>query len=160
MSDEKTALIHSEAVATDREIKKQLVVDTISSHCSDSPFEDLRLIGEALQGGDVLVAQTLSGGWTNFSYRVYLKGNPEQQIFAKVAFERALWNPDPTAHHDLKRVDNEFEMMGLYQKIAPGCVAVPYLCLNVDNMKILVTQWSIADEQFANQFIDGVVDVR
>ncbi len=39
-------------------------------------------------------------------------------------------------------------------------VAVPYLCLDIDGMKLLVTQWSEADEQWANQFIDGSVDTR
>lgn len=39
-------------------------------------------------------------------------------------------------------------------------VATPYLCENVDNMKILVTEWSSTDGQWANQFIDGQVNHR
>ena len=161
MSDQEVTAIHSEAVIKDREAKKTVVVETISAHCVDSsPFEDLRLIGEALQGGDKLVAKILTGGWCNFSYCVYLEGNPERKVYAKLAFSRALWNPDPDAHYDLKRIDNEFHMMELYHGINPGSVAIPYLCLDVDNMKLLVTQWASSDEQFANQFIDGVVDLR
>jgi hypothetical protein len=37
---------------------------------------------------------------------------------------------------------------------------VPYLLLDVQDMKLLVTQWSDADEQWANQFIDGSIDTR
>jgi hypothetical protein len=40
-------------------------------------------------------------------------------------------------------------------------VAVPYLLLDVDEDKrILISQWARADEQFANQFIEGEVDRR
>ena len=40
-------------------------------------------------------------------------------------------------------------------------VSVPYLCVDVKEMKLLLTQWaSHADEQWANQFIDGIVDDR
>jgi hypothetical protein len=160
MADKQTD-IHTEAVAKDREEKKKLVVDTISSYCVNSArFEDLRLMGEAIEAGDRLVAKILTGGWCNFSYRIHLDGNPERQVYAKLAFSRALWNPDPDAHYDLKRIDNEFQMMELYHRLHPGCVAIPYLCTDVDNMKLLVTQWSPSDEQFANQFIDGVVDLR
>jgi len=39
-------------------------------------------------------------------------------------------------------------------------VATPYLCADIDDFKILVTQWAPTDEQWANQFIDGEVDHR
>jgi len=51
-------------------------------------------------------------------------------------------------------------MMEKFEKLAPGCVATPYLLLDVDDMKLLATQWSTSDEQMANQFIDGVGDIR
>ena len=161
MSSQKTDLIYTEAVLQDREEKKSLVVDTISSHCVESsPFEELRWIGEALEKGDQLVADIVTGGWCNFSYRIYLEGNPDRQLYAKLAFPRALWDPNPDAHFDIQRIEKEFQMMELYHRLDPGSVAIPYLCLDVDHMKLLVTQWSPSDEQFANQFIDGVVDVR
>jgi len=159
--EDKTTAVHSEAIIQDREEKKKLVVDTLAAHCVlTSPYEDLCYMGKAIQDGDKLVAKILTGGWCNFSYRVYLERQPERQVYCKLAFSRALWNPDPNAHYDLKRIDNEFHMMELYHTLDPGSVAIPYLCLDVDNMKLLVTQWSPSDEQFANQFIDGVVDER
>ena len=37
----------------------------------------------------------------------------------------------------------------------------PYFCINIEtDKKLLVTQFSPLEEQFANQFIDGVVDIR
>jgi len=137
------------------------VVDVISLHCNGaSQFEDLRAIGQALQSGDNLQVDILTGGWTNFSYRVFLERNPELQLYAKLSFPRALWNPDPSVHYDVERTTNEFKMMEVFHMIDPGSVAVPYLCLDVDDMKLLVTQWAEADEQWANQFIDGSVDRR
>lgn len=143
----------------DQELKKQIVAEVISSYCNDaSQFEDLRSIGQALQDGDRLHVEILTGGYTNFSYRVFLEGAPEIQLYAKLSFSRALWNPN--AHFDLARTSNEFKMMEIFKTIDPDSVAVPYLCLDIEDMKLLVTQWSPADEQWGNQFIDGTVDVR
>lgn len=58
------------------------------------------------------------------------------------------------------RIANEHEMMEKFATIAPGCVATPYLLLDIDDMKLLATQWSPADEQMSNQFIDGIGDIR
>ncbi len=63
-------------------------------------------------------------------------------------------------HYDLIRTTNEYKMMELFYNINPEAVAVPYLCLDIGDMKLLVTQWSDANEQWANQFIDGSVDAR
>jgi len=151
----------SHDIEKDREVKKLLVAEAISSHCNDSSkFEDLRKIGQALQAGDQLKVHILSGGNTNFSYRVCLEKNPDIQLYAKLSFSRALWNPDPTVKYDLIRTTNEYKMMELFYEINPDAVAVPYLCLDIDDMKLLVTQWSDADEQWANQFVDGSVDER
>lgn len=140
---------------------KILVAELISSHCHDlSEFQDFRRIGQALQAGAELQLDILSGGYTNYSYRIFLDGSPSVQLFAKLSFSHALWNPDPTMHYDLSRTDNEYKMMKLFHKINPEAVAVPYLLLDVEDMKLLVTQWSEADEQWANQFIDGSVDTR
>jgi len=165
MSNQKSDVIYTEAVLQDREEKKQLVVDTISSHCrlmesSSSSTDDLKWIKEALVQGDILVADIVTGGWCNFSYRVYLKRNPEIQVYVKLAFPRALWDPNPDAYFDTQRIEKEFHMMKLYHHLNPGSVAIPYTCIDVDTMKLLITQWSPSDEQFANQFIDGVVDIR
>jgi len=156
-----TLTAEQQAIENDKENKKKVVIEIITEHCNDSSqFEDLKLIGEALQAGDKLDINILTGGLTNFSYRISLEQRPEIQLYAKLCFARALWNPDPDAHYDLIRTVNEFKMMGTFNSIDPGSVAIPYLCLDVDDMKLLVTQWSPADEQWANQFIDGTVDVR
>lgn len=156
-----TLTLEQQAIEIDKEIKKKVVIKVITEHCNDSSqFEDFKLIGEALQTGDKLEINILTGGLTNFSYRISLEQRPEIQLYAKLCFARALWNPDPDAHYDLIRTVNEFKMMGTFNSIDPGSVAIPYLCLDVDDMKLLVTQWSPADEQWANQFIDGTVDIR
>ena len=48
--------------------------------------------------------------------------------------------------------------MEMFEGIAPGSVAKPYFCDDVQGCKLLVAQWSKSDEQFGNQFIDGIVD--
>ncbi len=76
-------------------------------------------------------------------------------------FSRALWNPDATVNYDLIQGTNEYKVMELFYNTNPEAVALPYLCLDiVDDMKLLVMQWSEANEQWANQFIDGSVDAR
>ena len=85
-------------------------------------------------------------------------------MFAKISFEYALWNPDKTAHYDLKRTENEYEIMKTMAASSPDCVVTPLACWDVkhdgQNMKLLVTKWSEGDEQLSNQFIDGAVDPR
>jgi hypothetical protein len=51
-------------------------------------------------------------------------------------------------------------MMEIFYQLNPEAVAMPYLCLDLNQMKLLVTQWAKPDEQWANQFIDGSVDAR
>ena len=143
----------------DKEQKKKVVVEAISSHCNNSSqFKDLRLIGDALECGDKLEAEVLTGGLTNFSYKVVVAGAPKLQLYAKLAFSHSAC--DPSTSFDLDRTVNEFKMMERFKVIDPDSVAIPYLCIDVDDMKLLVTQWSPADEQWANQFIDGTVDIR
>jgi len=148
-----------QAIETDKQLKKQLVAEVIASNCNDSSqFEDLRAIGQALNEGDELIVEILTGGYCNFSYRVFLQRNPEVQLFAKLSFSWAAC--DPGANMDPERTVNEFKMMKTFNGIDPTSVVAPYLCADIEDMKLLVTQWSSADEQWANQFIDGSVDVR
>jgi hypothetical protein len=157
-------LDHDDDEEEDREVKKRLMFGFIESHANEtSEFEDLREIGSALKAGDKLDAIILSGGKTNYSYKVFLEGQPDKALFAKISFSYALWNPDRSAHYDLKRTENEFKMMQWFSdKMGEGApVATPYLCVDVStDMKLLVAQWVPADEQWANQFIDGHVDNR
>ena len=106
----------------------------------------------------------LSLGYTNYSYKIFIADRPELTLFAKLSFERAVWHPDKDAHHDLQRSVNEFDLTERFSKIKPDCIASPLALWDVEHddqkMKLLVTEWSQADEQFANQFIDGSIDPR
>ena len=154
-----TLSAEQQAVETDKQLKKQLVAQVIASHCNDSSqFQDLRIIGQALKEGDELIVDILTGGYCNFSYRVFLKGNPDMQLYAKLSFPWPVHVPD--ANIDPERTVNEFKIMKTLNEIDPASVVAPYLCVDIEDMKLLVTQWSSADEQWANQFIDGTVDPR
>ena len=148
-------------IKIDKDAKKRLVKETIATHCTQSsPHEILRTIGLELQNGDTLIAEVLTGGLTNYSYQIFLEKSPANALFAKLAFPYALWNPDPDAFYDIKRTANEFKMMKSFSELAPNSVPAPLMCVEIDDMMLLVTHWSAADEQWANQFIDGVVDKR
>lgn len=157
-------------VDKDKIVKKKLVIDTVAAHAKDlsSQFQVLADISNALEhNSDELQAKIISGGYTNYSYKLYLRDHPKVSVFAKISFPYALWNKDPNAYHDLIRTNNEHTVM---QKISSliedhSPVATPYFVADVkqDNadMKILCTEWSVrADEQFAMQWVDGKVDRR
>ncbi|KAL3800858.1 hypothetical protein HJC23_001695 [Cyclotella cryptica] len=150
----------------DKRVKQQLVIDTIMKHVasSSSSHKILLQINEAMANGSHLSFKILSGGYTNYSYQVTVKDHPDLCLFAKLSFEYALWNPDKSSHYSLKRTDNEWMIMEAISKLASDCVVKPLGCWDVhqdgQHMKLLVTEWSNADEQFCNQFIDGAVDLR
>ncbi|KAL9186324.1 hypothetical protein ACHAXT_005562 [Thalassiosira profunda] len=153
--------------ADDKRAKKALLLETIANRCStSSPHKILQQIHAAISSddGSQLDATILSGGYTNYSFKVYVDKHPELRVFAKFCFEFALWNPDKTAHYDLKRTENEYAIMKTISDKTPGCVVSPLACWDVQHdgqkMKLLVTEWSAADEQFSNQFLDGEVDPR
>lgn len=183
--DEQTAITEpaaDDALAREREEKKRIVIDAIAARCREpSDFEDVREFGRALleaEGDDGLELEVLSGGETNFSYKVSLKQNPSKSVFAKISFSYALWNPDKSVLYDLERVENEFLAMNRFAGIMGGFgdddggdegkakppppVARPYFCVDVmeGEAKLLVTEWSSADVQFSNQFMNGRVDIR
>ena len=159
--------IHIANQDDDKRIKKEVLIDTIRSKCASSSDAMLQKIHHAVNeagDGSKLEAKVLSGGYTNYSYKVFVDKHPELVIFAKLCFEAALWNPDPDAYYDLKRTNNEAEIMKKVSSHAPDCVVPPLALWDLDQdghqMKLLVTEWSKADEQFCNQFIDGTVDPR
>jgi hypothetical protein len=165
MSSEEEMKAAQEALAKEQENKKAVVIDNIVAHCNESsPYEDLRAIGAALKAGDKLVSKIISGGKTNFSYKVFVEGSPDKALFAKICFSYALWNPDRSVHYDVVRTENEFKVMQQFTDMMGGDnapIATPYLCINVsETERVLVTKWASADEQWANQFIDGEVDHR
>ena len=74
----------------DKHIKKILLIDTITKECESSDNEILQLINIAINKGSKLEATILSGGYTNYSYKVYVKEQPKLCVFAKLSFEYAL----------------------------------------------------------------------
>lgn len=153
----------------DKLVKKTLLIDAITEKCASSSHELLQQINHAItssgdRSGSKLEAEVISGGYTNYSYKVFVGDQPELCVFAKLCFEFALWNPDKTAHYDLERTENEYKIMEKISSKTHGSVVSPLGCWNLNHegqkMKILVTEWSKGDEQLSNQFIDGAVDPR
>lgn len=82
----------ADGFAEDKEAKKALVIDTITERCESS----IPLLYKAIngEGSTKLKGTILSGGITNYSYKVYADKHPDICVFAKLSFEFALWNPD------------------------------------------------------------------
>jgi len=145
------------------------VVHCIEENCSRlaNDFQCFRQIRDGLERGASLQVMPLTGGLTNYSYKVCMEHNSNQQedddivLFAKLCFPFALWNPNATSNYDVQRTKNEFEMMKTFAQVAPGCVPTPYLCEPVDDKMVLVTEWCDNDEQLARQVVmDGTLDPR
>lgn len=85
-------------VDIDKQIKKDLVINTIIKHCGSSPHDIFQQIHQAIKNGSNLGCKILSGGYTNYSYKVYLQDKPDICVFVKLSFEFALWNPDKSSH--------------------------------------------------------------
>ena len=123
-----------------------LILKTVSGLChQESPFEDLRQLGEAIKSGDSLAALPISGGKTNYSYKVHLVNDPKKAVFCKICLSKVSWSPDPMS---LERTDTEFQMMQSISK-ALGAdeqhtpIATPYHLIDVtDDCKIVVTEWA------------------
>jgi len=154
-------------ITEDKRVKMELLLETITKKCASSSHPILQKINHVTgspDGGSKLRATVLSGGYTNYSYKVFVDDHPELIVFAKLCFEYALWNPDKTAHYDLQRTENEYKIMGTIASKTNGSVVAPIGCWDLEHegqkMKIIVTEWSKGDEQFSNQFIDGAVDPR
>jgi len=171
--------------ADDKERKKQLVLQTLLSHCHEtSKVRELRAMSQAAVQD--LVCDVLSGGYTNYAYRICLPKTTttpdDVQLFAKLTFEYPAWKTDTTPF-SLERTLHEYQAMIDFANLLtssstntnendselssppPPPVATPYLCVDVtdsDNTKykLLVTQWAPVEEPLANQFIEGHVDPR
>jgi hypothetical protein len=181
--------------------KMHVVVDTITAYLRSkaklSKFQDVRDMGAALAAGDRLKLELLSGGNTNFSYKVSLEKTPgKAPVFAKLSMSKALGNSYTSMEYDLSRTENEFTIMNRFRSVLTNSngndskkdlfrsvltnssnsssnsngndsnedhvpVVTPYFCVDAGpGHCLLVTAWSPADEQWANQFIDGQVDER
>jgi thiamine kinase-like enzyme len=159
MSDPLDGLVEDKQKKT--AILKRVIAETAATSTADIFQKIHNVINN--EGGKI-EATILSGGYTNYSYKVFVPGEPGLAVFAKLSFEYALWNPDKSSHYDLQRTVCEYEIMNLMAEKVGGSVVAPLACIDIEEegqkMKVLVTEWSKADEQFCNQFIDGAVDSR
>ncbi|KAL7530920.1 hypothetical protein ACHAXR_009503 [Thalassiosira sp. AJA248-18] len=152
----------------DKNKKTELVKQLLAEKAASSSIEIFQKIDYECKEGGKIEAIILSGGYTNYSYKIFVPGHPDLDVFAKLGFEYALWNPDKNAHYDLQRTVCEYEVMSNMAEKTPRCVVAPLACFDIEDegqkmsqkMKLLVTEWSKADEQLCNQFIDGAVDTR
>mmetsp|Transcript_2780 Transcript_2780/g.7784 ORF Transcript_2780/g.7784 Transcript_2780/m.7784 type:complete len:531 (+) Transcript_2780:84-1676(+) len=182
INDENQSMSVSQ-VSEDKERLKTMVVAAITEslpdlveneRANDEANGKFARIANALEGSNAsLKVNTLSGGYSNLSYQIQLEQEEESNsnsilLFAKLCFERALWNPDSPKAYLLDRTVNEFTIMNRILDTVidtDDIVAEPHLCLDLLHgdikMKLLVTAWSKSgDEQFANQIIDGIIDKR
>eukprot|EP00986_Skeletonema_menzelii_P017659 scaffold20957_cov144-Skeletonema_menzelii.AAC.4 len=148
----------------DKKKKTELIKRVFAEKAASSSIELFQKIDLACKEGGKIEAIILSGGYTNYSYKLFVPGQTNLAVFAKLSFEYALWNPDKSAHYDLQRTVCEFDVMSKMAEKTPESVVTPLACFDIEDegqkMKLLVTEWSKADEQLCNQFIDGVVDPR
>lgn len=188
MSDDEYDAEKAEKKAIDQKEKLQLLIKHLEGYCNDkSEYDDLRKLSNAIQNGATLTGTILSGGYTNYSYKIHLNCGDDNDneydknlaIFAKIAFPYALWSPDTSVHYDLSRVTAEFELMRRFSKeikissesddTTKSPIPKPYVLIDIPadedaaspNMKIFVAEWvAPTDEQWGNQFIEGEVDER
>ncbi|KAL3938611.1 MAG: hypothetical protein SGARI_001677 [Bacillariaceae sp.] len=151
---------------SDRKAKLEILIQHLEPLCNDdAEHEQLRKIGKALRYGDKLTGKALSGGYTNFSYKVFLESDPSVAVFAKVGFTFAIWAPDRSVFYDLDRMATEYECMQRFSKELgeeDPCVPTPFALINISkDIRALVAEWvAPSDEQWAHQFIEGEVDDR
>lgn len=151
--------LSEETVEPTRSIKKQRVVETVLKRCtSDSETEVLRKIWSAVQSGDELEALALTGGYTNYGYKVFLRQSPSTSVFAKVSYPSPLFNPSLSWPHE--RTDNEYAILKLCSSFTGSNTPKPLFCVDVDEAKILVLEWAAEDDLFWRQMVDGDVDPR
>ncbi len=102
-------------------MKKELLLELVKSYCNESSeFEILQAIGNELKAGKSLNAKVISGGLTNYSYKLFLENGSSIALYAKICFSSALWNPDKNIHYDVARVANEFNIMKHYKELMGG----------------------------------------
>ena len=90
-NDNNNNQIDISAADEDKRIKKILLIDTITKECKSSNNKILQQINNAINKGSKLEATILSGGYTNYSYKVYITDQPDELcIYAKLCFEHAL----------------------------------------------------------------------
>ena len=84
---------HDMLKTEDKKVKMGLFLETITKQCASSSHPTLEKINNAIGSPESgkLDAVVLSGGYTNYSYKVFVENQPELCVFAKLCFEFALW---------------------------------------------------------------------
>jgi thiamine kinase-like enzyme len=150
----------------DQEAKKVIVLQEIVKICKSSKSNKaLTKLRDGIDVGRDLSIQIVSGGLTNYSYKIYLKEDAAHALYAKLAFEHTVFDQEKTQTYDLERTVNECKMMDMFSKHHSDMVATPLGRFDIKGkdgkaMKLMVTEWCENDEQLANQFIEGMVDLR
>ena len=110
MSSDDENYLTSQEFASDKRAKTSLVtaflkdkfLSAATQESSSSTIHLFREIHQAIEASDdnELQAVVLTGGVTNYSYKLYVTNHPELCLFAKLSFAYAAWNPDRSAHFD------------------------------------------------------------
>jgi hypothetical protein len=113
-------------------------------------FAELREIGNALKGGDSFKISLLSGEQNQFSYKSILKSlwaffrQDLLSIYAGIRPKSVYYN-----------TESEFIAMKQFKDmLVDAPVVTPYHCVDVQDMKVLVTWATTRRKAVANQFID------
>lgn len=153
---------HEGDLEADKAAKLKLVLEKLTPFCTeDSEHEVFRKMAAAIAVGHELVGENLEGS-TNFSYRIHPKGNRDDSVFVKIAFDYARWNPEKS-FYDLDRITTEYIMLEKFSNLLKSSapVAKPYLCIDIaPKIRMLVAQWAPSHEVWANQFVRGEIDIR
>ena len=157
----------------DKQAKKALVLLLIEQQTDKE-------LCDALSPGNgprlPLQIDILSGGLTNYSYRVFCSETDKYKegdgvLFCKLAFSYALWSPTKE-FYDSARAQDEMTSMAHFSSCSSSAVvpcAKPFVCIDIPNedkdaggdSKLLVTEYTTGfDEQLCNQVIEGEVDPR
>lgn len=151
---------------SDVDLKRNLVLTTITSLCvPTSSVPEFASLSSSISPLTPLTVTVLSGGLTNYSYKIEACNG--MRLFAKLSFAYARWNESYEGEYSLDRTENEVLMMERFGAVALDGEIAKTLHLSdlthpgiSEDMKLLVTTWSDNDEQLSNQFIDGSCDVR
>ena len=93
MSDPLDGLVEDKQKKT--AILKRVIAETAATSTADL-FQKIHNVIN--NDGGKIEAIILSGGYTNYSYKVFVQGQPDLAVFAKLSFEYALWNPDKVSN--------------------------------------------------------------
>mmetsp|Transcript_4285 Transcript_4285/g.6578 ORF Transcript_4285/g.6578 Transcript_4285/m.6578 type:complete len:90 (-) Transcript_4285:1908-2177(-) len=78
-----------------RNKKTELIKRVFAEKAACSSVGIFKKINRACEEGGTIEATILSGGYTNFGYKLFFPGQPDLAVFAKLSFEYALCSVEP-----------------------------------------------------------------